>query len=159
VVLHDRLKPGTRWNIDHVIVGPRGVYVIDAKHYSGRLEIRSTGTTFRPGPHRVLVNGRQRDKQVAAMDWQVDCIRAATGDLLDQWGGVVRPVLCFLGVEIGLTQKPQLVGPGDVLVTWARRFVKDVSRDGPLTPEQIALVARRIAEALPPAVRATPPSA
>jgi hypothetical protein len=25
IVLHDRRKPGTRWNLDHVIVGPAGV--------------------------------------------------------------------------------------------------------------------------------------
>ena len=30
-VLHDRRKPGSRWNIDHIVVGPQGVYVIDAK--------------------------------------------------------------------------------------------------------------------------------
>lgn len=35
VVLHDRRKPGTKWNIDHVVVGPKGVYAIDAKHCSG----------------------------------------------------------------------------------------------------------------------------
>jgi hypothetical protein len=151
-VLHDRRKPGTKWNVDHVVVGPRGVYVIDAKHYSGRLEIRSTGSFFRPGPNRVFVKGRAQDKRVAAMDWQVGWVRDAAGDLIDDLGGVLKPVLCFIGVELGLTQQPQLVGENGVLVTWPRRFVKDVGRDGPLSHKQIAEVARRIAEALPAAV-------
>lgn len=151
VMLHDRRKPGTRWNIDHVVVGPRGVYVIDAKHYSGRLEIRSTGTIFRPGPNRVFVRGRPQDKRVAAMDWQIDIVREAVADLLDGTGAVCKPVLCFLGVDLGFNQQPMLVGDNDVLVTWPRRFVKDIGRDGPLTSAQIDVVARRIAEKLPAA--------
>ncbi|MEP6843953.1 MAG: nuclease-related domain-containing protein, partial [Pseudolysinimonas sp.] len=34
-VLHDRRIPGTKANIDHIAVGPRGVFVIDAKKYQG----------------------------------------------------------------------------------------------------------------------------
>lgn len=151
VVLHDRRKPGTRWNIDHVVVGPRGVYVIDAKHYTGRLEIRTTGSFFRPGPNRVFVNGRNQDKRVAAMDWQVECVAVAAGELVKELGGTIRPVLCFVGVELSLGQKAGIVGEREVVVTWPRRFVKDVGRDGPLGPEQIREVARRIAEALPAA--------
>lgn len=153
VVLHDRREPGKKWNIDHIVVGPNGVYVIDAKHYRGPLEIRRTGSLFRPGPHRVFVNGRPQDKRVAAMDWQVDAVRDAVDDLLEGTGASVRPFLCFLGVEVGLLQKPALVGPNDVVVTWPRQFVKDVSRTGPLTPEQVDEVARRIATRLPAAAK------
>jgi hypothetical protein len=93
IVLHDRRKPGTRWNLDHVIVGPPGVYVIDAKYYSGRLEIRSTGTIFRPGPKRVYVKDRPQDKRVSGMDWQVGWMRDAVGELIDQYYGAIKPVL------------------------------------------------------------------
>jgi hypothetical protein len=150
-VLHDRRKPGTRWNIDHLVVGPRGVYVIDAKHFSGPLEVRSTGSFLRPGPNRVFVNGRHQDKRVAAMDWQVECVGAAVGARVEELGGVIRPVLCFVGVEVGLLQGPWLAGEREVLITWPRRFVKDVGRDGPLGSEQIAEVARRLDQALPKA--------
>jgi hypothetical protein len=34
-VLHDRRIPGTRANIDHLVVAPWGVFVIDAKNYKG----------------------------------------------------------------------------------------------------------------------------
>lgn len=152
VVLHDRCRPGTKWNIDHLVVGSRGVYVIDAKHYSGRLEIRSTGTLFRPGPKRVFVNARSQDKRVAALDWQVESVRQAAGELIERYGGVIKPVLCFIGVEVALTQRPDVVGANHVLVTWPRRFVKDVGRDGPLSRSQITEVAQAIARALPPAV-------
>lgn len=32
-VLHDRRVPGTSGNIDHVVVAPAGVFVVDAKRY------------------------------------------------------------------------------------------------------------------------------
>jgi len=42
-VLHDRRIPGTTANIDHIVVGPRGVFVIDAKKYSGSPSLRVEG--------------------------------------------------------------------------------------------------------------------
>ena len=30
-VLHDRRVPATRGNIDHIVIGPAGVFVVDAK--------------------------------------------------------------------------------------------------------------------------------
>ena len=127
-------------------------YVIDAKHYSGRLEVRSPSTFLRPAPKRVFVKGRSQDKRVEAMDWQVGWVSSAAGELIASYGGTIRPVLCFVGVEVALNQRPALVGLSDVLVTWPGRFVKDISRDGPLTPDHIWEVANRIATALPAAV-------
>jgi hypothetical protein len=39
VVLHDLAIPGSRANIDHLAIGPGGVYVIDSKQYRGRLQL------------------------------------------------------------------------------------------------------------------------
>ena len=38
VLLHDRSVPKTRGNIDHVAIASSGVWVIDAKRYSGKVE-------------------------------------------------------------------------------------------------------------------------
>ena len=46
MVLHDRAVPGGRANIDHIAVVPSGVWVIDTKHYRGRLEQRDLGGWF-----------------------------------------------------------------------------------------------------------------
>ena len=40
VVLHDRRVPGSRANIDHLVIGPTGVWVVDSKVYRARLRIR-----------------------------------------------------------------------------------------------------------------------
>src|SRR5206468_2692354 len=37
-VLHDRRIPGSRANIDHVLVSRAGVFVIDTKQYKGRVQ-------------------------------------------------------------------------------------------------------------------------
>jgi Nuclease-related domain len=43
VVLHDLALPGSRANIDHLVIGPGGVFVIDSKHYRGRLQLDGSG--------------------------------------------------------------------------------------------------------------------
>jgi Nuclease-related domain len=42
-VLHDLAIPGSRANIDHLVIGPGGVFVIDSKHYRGRLQLDGSG--------------------------------------------------------------------------------------------------------------------
>lgn len=46
--LHGRRVPGTKGNLDHVVVASAGVFVVDAKRYQGRIEIRNRGWFFRP---------------------------------------------------------------------------------------------------------------
>jgi hypothetical protein len=43
VVLHDLAVPHSQANIDHVVIGPGGVFVIDSKQYRGRLQLDPTG--------------------------------------------------------------------------------------------------------------------
>jgi hypothetical protein len=42
-VLHDLAVPGSRANIDHLVIGPGGVLVIDSKQYRSRLQIDPSG--------------------------------------------------------------------------------------------------------------------
>jgi hypothetical protein len=42
-VLHDLAVPGSRANLDHLVIGPGGVFVIDSKQYRGRLQVDPTG--------------------------------------------------------------------------------------------------------------------
>jgi hypothetical protein len=43
VVLHDLAVPGSRANIDHLVIGPGGIFVIDSKQYRGRLQLDPSG--------------------------------------------------------------------------------------------------------------------
>jgi hypothetical protein len=42
-VLHDLAVPGSRANIDHLVIGPGGVFVVDSKQYRGRLRLDPSG--------------------------------------------------------------------------------------------------------------------
>jgi len=42
-ILHDLAVPGSRANIDHLVIGPGGVFVIDSKQYRGRLQLDPSG--------------------------------------------------------------------------------------------------------------------
>ena len=94
-VLHDRRVPGTRGNIDHIVIAPAGVFVVDAKAYEGLIEIRNYGPFWRPDP-RLTVGRRDKSKLAVDMAWQVDAVKAA----LDAAGidppPPVTPVLCFV---------------------------------------------------------------
>ena len=43
VVLHDLAIPGSRANLDHLVIGPGGVFVVDSKRYRGRLQLDPSG--------------------------------------------------------------------------------------------------------------------
>jgi hypothetical protein len=42
-ILHDLAVPGSRANIDHLVIGPGGVFVVDSKQYRGRLRLDLSG--------------------------------------------------------------------------------------------------------------------
>ncbi|MGX6448820.1 nuclease-related domain-containing protein, partial [Patulibacter sp. S7RM1-6] len=72
VVLHDRRWPGRpRANVDHVLVGPGGVAVVDTKAWAGLPVIRD-GTLW--------VNGRRRPEAIRGVLEQVAAVRAVLVD-------------------------------------------------------------------------------
>jgi hypothetical protein len=80
-VLHDRRIPGSKANIDHLVVAPWGVFVIDAKNYKGRVERRDKGGFFSTD-YRLYVGGRDKTALVAAMSKQVEACTGLQGNLL-----------------------------------------------------------------------------
>lgn len=49
--LHDRRVPATSGNINHLVIGRAGVFVIDAKLYDGQTDSRDVGGLFRTDKH------------------------------------------------------------------------------------------------------------
>jgi hypothetical protein len=143
-VLHDRLIPGTKANIDHLAIGPAGVFVIDAKHYGGKVERR--GFFGRDGRHhRLFVAGRDRTERLLnGMDLQVSAVHAVLND-----APPVIPVVCFVNAQWGLLASPLRFG--DVRVLWPRKLYKLLNTHGGLTPADILRLEGELAVALPPA--------
>jgi hypothetical protein len=93
-VLHDRRIPGTKANIDHIAVAPTGVYVIDAKKYKGRPQLRIEGGILRPRVEKLLVGTRDCTKLVDGVLRQVAVVRGLVGDDLP-----IHGVLCFIEAD------------------------------------------------------------
>lgn len=133
-VLHDRLAPGRgAANIDHIVVGAAGVFVIDSKNWSGRLEVREKGSTFR-SDERLYFAGRDRTTLLDSVRRQVDDVRTVLGD---EWSHVpVRPVLCFVACEWTRLKEKDLDG---VAILWPKALPNLVSADGPHWPQADAI--------------------
>ncbi len=150
LAVHDRRIPGSPANIDHIAVGPSGVFVIDAKYrQTGKVEVLRTGSIFRPGPPRLVVGGRNCMSLVQNMPRQVETVRRTLAQMAQAPEVPVRPVLAFVNAEWGLFAKPfEIEG---VVVAWPRAMMTLVAAPGPLDPSAVYSVAAHLAERLRPA--------
>jgi hypothetical protein len=90
-VLHDLAIPGSAANIDHLVIGPGGVIVVDSKRCRGRLRLDGNGIVWH-GRH-VLVSALrtvvwaadQADEVLGVADIQVAAIVAVHGASVP-WG-------------------------------------------------------------------------
>lgn len=149
IVLHDRRLPRSRANIDHLAVAPSGVYVIDAKRYRGKIEVRKP--LF--GKARLLVAGRDKTKLVEGLERQ----RQAVLDVLATAAPEtpVHACFCFLNPtgQTGGSGLPlfstQTINGFPLL--YPRKLSKRLKARGPLAAEARQAVAGLLARALPPA--------
>jgi Nuclease-related domain len=90
-VLHDLAIPGSQANIDHLVIGPGGVVVIDTKQYRGRLHLDSYGMLWH-GRHLLVSTLRkarwaadQADELLGIASVEVTAIMAVHGATVP-WG-------------------------------------------------------------------------
>ena len=147
IALHDRRVPGSSANIDHIAVGPSGIYVIDAKYReTGRAQLRRPGSIFRPKPPQLWVGGRNCTKLVANMAKQVDVVKFV---LPEELRPQVRAILALVNVDWGIF--PTAFEIGEFLVAWPKEVARVVSRAGPLSAAEVRSTAGQLADRLKPA--------
>lgn len=144
ISLHDRRIPGSKANIDHLVVTPRGVWVVDAKRYSGQVSQRDVGGWLSTDL-RLYVGRRDCTKLVKAMPRQVEAARRA----LDDPDVPIRAALCFIDAEWGLFARPFALS--GVLIAWPKVLFKRLTEDGPLGRARIKELADRLDRTLEPA--------
>lgn len=143
-VLHDRRIPRSRANIDHIAVAPTGVYVIDAKKYTGRPQLKIEGGILRPRVERLLVGTRDCTKLVDGVLKQVDIVRGLVADDLP-----VHGVLCFIEADWPLIGGSFTTRGVEAL--WPKRLYPKLTSDGPFLTQTVAQVHQLLASSLPPA--------
>jgi hypothetical protein len=128
-VHHDLRVPGSKANIDHVVVGPPGIFVVDAKHYSGRLRLSHDGQLWHG---RYLLA-----PALSTTRWEADKLQAVIGapDV------AVTPIVAVWGAAVPWGQ----VTATGVTVVAARRLAGLLRSLPPsLTPERAREVAAQI---------------
>ena len=123
-VLHDLAVPGSRANIDHLVIGPGGVFVIDSKHYRGRLQLDPTGRLWHgrfPLDTALRVVSLEADQAALVLtdpDVVVVPVVAVHGAQVP-WGKVVMdgvPVVPARRLPSMLRELPAVLGPEQVAV-------------------------------------------
>jgi hypothetical protein len=126
-VLHDRRIPGTKANIDHIAVGQRGVFVIDAKRYKGAPSLRASGGLFEPRRERLMVGTRDCTSLVGGVHRQVSLVKNAL-EAAGFSGIPVFGMLCFVEADWPLLGGDFVIDNVEVL--WPKRAAKRITAPG-----------------------------
>lgn len=146
LVLHDRRIPGSRANIDHMVIGPPGVFVVDAKRYKGRPQLRVEGGILRPRVERLMVGRRDCSKLVTGIRKQVDLVTAA----LTKAGfgqTPIRGMLCFIDAAWPLIGGSFSTSGIDVV--WPNKIAERLKTTQSLDNDEIRAVHEALAQYFP----------
>jgi nuclease-like protein len=142
-ILHDRRMPAGRGNIDHIAIAPRGVFVIDTKAVSGKVDVS------RPlfGSPKLRIAGRNCTKFADGLDRQVEAVARALLRI-GRDDVPVRGVLCFAKGDLPLLRSLQIRGHR---LLHQRALARRLNQAGPLSAAQIESLTVSLATAFPPA--------
>jgi Nuclease-related domain len=118
-VLHDLAVPGSQANLDHLVIGPSGVFVIDSKQYRGHLQLDPSGRLWHgryPLAPALRAASFEADKaaQVLPDPGVVVVPIVAVHGAQVPWGKVVMdgvPVVSARRLPGMLRQLPAVLGP------------------------------------------------
>ena len=141
VVLDDRQIPGSKANIDHIVVAPSGIWIVDAKKYKGRIVVVSK--VF--GDNELVVADRGKTKLVEGLHrQQATVVRALPpGETTP-----IHMVLCFVDGDF-----PLFGGEGkvnDVHVVSSKSVTRLITRRSAAKVD-VERAAALLDQALPPA--------
>jgi len=115
IMLHDRRLPGSRENIDHVAIGPPGVFVVETKHWTGPVVIRAG---------KLTRQGRRTDDEIDQVKRQVVAVERAISTAPMALRRQVIPVLCIHGVAVEKRPFWTCATVADVAVCSSRQLVR-----------------------------------
>jgi hypothetical protein len=146
-ILNDRRVPQTKGNIDHILVAPVGVFVVDAKYYEGLIQIRDVGGLFKTDK-RLYVGSRDCSRLADNMAWQVEAVRQALLAAVVDPMPPIAPVLCFVDGEWPLLFPPEEFK--GIRLEGKRSIRKLIAGTTVLNPEAVDHIYHVLAVAFPP---------
>jgi len=149
VILTDRQVPGTKSNIDHIVVAPSGVWIIDSKVWKGKIEYKSA--TMMGTAKRLFVGGKDRTSAVEAIYNLVIPVAQTIGDR----SVPIKPALVFIDGDWSdasagriITSKPYQ--HLSVWISWPKAIWRKINEPGPLDPDAIKQIGADLDAALRP---------
>ncbi len=138
-VLYDRALPGTGANVDALVIGPPGVFLIDAKNYRAPLRVGRDGQVYAGRLHLGPTCATVRFEAGRTAG-------ALAAQLGAGWSVAVQPVLALAG-----PRPPRRLAVEGIPAVAARRLAGYLtSRPAHLSPFQVAAIAAAADVALPP---------
>lgn len=103
-VFNDVKFPGSYGNLDHVVVGPTGIYVIETKNYNGYFLVKDTEWFYKNG-NRVKKAKGQPGKQVMTNSLSLKKFLVDNGVNMD--GIWVNSIVTLINNNFRIEQKPK----------------------------------------------------
>ena len=149
VILTDRGVPGTKSNIDHIVVAPSGVWIIDSKVWRGKIEYKSTSMFGME--KRLFVGGKDRTSAVEAIFNLVIPVAQVIGDKSIP----IKQALVFVDGDWSdasaariVTSRPyQHLG---VWISWPKAIWKKINEPGPLDADAVKRIGAHLEAHLRP---------
>jgi Nuclease-related domain len=132
VVFHDLALPGSPANVDHLVIGPTGVFVIDSKQWTGSVRQGADGLAWH--------NHYRLDRTLEGVCWQAQMV----GRLL---GARTAGLVCVHGAQVqggGLDAQGVAIVPASLLRS-------AIGYDQVLSDAEVALLATTAWTSLRPA--------
>ena len=136
VILTDRQVPGTASNIDHIVVAPSGVWIIDAKVWRVKIEYKSTSIFGLES--RLFVGGKDRTSAVEAIFNLVIPVAQVIGDK----SVPINPALVFIDGDWSNASTARIATSRPyqhlkVWISWPKAIWKKINEPGPLDGDAI----------------------
>ncbi len=139
-VLHGVQLPHTTHSVDHLVIAPSGIWLIETAHLAGRLTHRVAGSRHEP-ESMMLLDGIDRTPLVDSLG-VLSAARESVAAM--QFGVDVQTATCLIDTTWPISAHPFKVG--DHWVTWPRALTDKIQSSG-LLPIRVAHdIARAISE-------------
>ena len=132
VVFHDLAVPGSKANVDHLAIGPTGVFVIDSKQWTGSIHQSADGLIWH--------NHSPLDRTLDTVRWEAQAISRLLGTR-------AAALLCVHGAHV---QGGGLHGQGVAIVS-ANRLRSALGQDQVLSDADVTALATTAWTSLHPA--------
>jgi hypothetical protein len=147
--LTDRAVPGTKSKIDHIVVAPSGIWIIDTNLWRGKIEYKTKSLTSLD--HRLYVGGVDRTSKVE----DIYNLVIPVAQVIEDRSIPVHAAMVFVEGDWSNAQTLRLARDKPhqhlgVWITWPRALYKMINERGPLDPESIERVHSKLDANLTP---------